>query len=192
MCYILPKFIRKVLRKGVRLKSCHMNSSKWVWVFFFVCFSSFLGKYTLLNIFVKYWWEWNEWEKKICLDDFGEFTVYVSSWSEASTSGTATESKYILRVRVVYFRASPRTPPVICFNFMCASLHTSSPSPIIRSTTTQKLFREGLAHSSQFTMLIPLLPGWNANGSCNVFHALILYCSNVCGVLSDVENLIGL
>lgn len=129
------------------------------WVFLFWFFFSFLGNYTLLNISVKYWWGWNEWKKKIYLDDFGEFTVYVSLWSDASSSSTATESKYILRVRVVYFRASPRTPPVICFNFMCASLHTSSPSPIIRSTTTQKLFREGLAHSSQFTMLIPLLPG---------------------------------
>lgn len=184
--------MRKALRKGIGLRSCHRNSSKWVWVFLFCLFSfPFLGNYTLLNIFVKYWWECNEWKKKDMLGWF--WRIYsVSSWSDASASGAATESKYILRVRVFYFRASPRTPPVICFNFMCASLHTSSPSPIIRSTTTQKLFREGLAHSSQFTMLIPLLPGWNANGSCNVFHAPILYCSNVCGVLSDVENRIGL
>lgn len=50
------------------------------------------------------------------------------------------ESKYI-QVRVVCSEWVPGPPPVICFNFMCTPLHTSSPTPIIRSTTTQKLFR---------------------------------------------------
>ena len=122
--------------------------------------------------------------------------------SECACSCRREYIRCILSVRVlsVYFRVSPRTPPVICFHLsvcvcvcVCVCVRACvcvSPHQQYQSHHTldyhSKLFREGLTDSSQFTMLIPLLPCWNANGSCNVLHALVPYYCFCC--FEWVEN----
>lgn len=89
--------------------------------------------------------------------DFWDYSMRFPLCEVVTRVWSSIESKCIL-VRVVCSEWVPGPPLVICFNFMCTSLHTSSPTPIIRSTTTQKLFwvlkdlltPHSLPHKSQF------------------------------------------
>lgn len=86
----------------------------------------------------------------------------------------------------MYFTLSTRTPPVICFNLMCVceSPHQQSQFHHTLHYHSTACLEKGLTDSSQFTMLIPRLLCWNANGSCSAFQAWIwvfLFCVYVCG-----------
>lgn len=84
----------------------------------------------------------------------GEFRGVYSQCTLAALSVLSTESQ---------------DPCSNLFQFeVCASLHTSSPSPSYAPLPLNSLFREGLTDASLFTALIPASLRQNANDGCSV------------------------